>query len=545
MADAKAVAGDLGYLDGSEASTIGAERNLLKDMRIEQHKQEEAVAKKGETDDKAVALAQENVDKTKKAQADNPVHKMTDDPHFHPWEEKLPEVDPMRAFGSAASVFGVLAGALTRKGIASSLDASGAAMKALRANDLATYADAKQTWKDNIEWVKQKSEAELADYEHAMDVRKTDFAAGTALLQASAAKWDNQALLHSVKSGNDEHMVGQLDSLAKSKQQFETHAMTMQEKGLEIEDKLRTKAAITGEARKIDPNYDKLPPGSPARLAVEAKARDQMEIEKTRAMSVAKNAGKPGDVQLTREQIDALAKGLTKISDYGRTAAQRSAIMSQVTALYPEFDSSYYVRRDKALSEFSNPDSAISKNVTSINTSIEHMDTLKKLADAMHNGDTPAVNSIVNKVNQWTGHSDVTNAKLAILAVGEELAKSFRGTGSSALAEIAAWQDALNVTDFTKEQADGALRTAGGLLAGRANEVNETYKRTIDTDENLPRLLSPKAKEALQNLGLDPKDFGAGEKKISIGQPVSHDGKNYIVKTLKPDGTPDDVEEVK
>jgi len=108
-------------------------------------------------------------------------------PNLQPFSQKMPEVDPARAFGSWASVLGVLAGSLTRQPLTAALNASGMAMQAIRANDIKGYEDAKQTWKENTDLAIKNAEWSYKQYQAGLDLMKTNYDAGAAHIKTTAA----------------------------------------------------------------------------------------------------------------------------------------------------------------------------------------------------------------------------------------------------------------------------------------------------------------------------------------------------------------------
>lgn len=137
-------------------------------------------------------------------------------PDIKPWEDKLPEPDPAKAFGGWASAFGILAGAITKRPLKSSLNASAAAMNAVRENDLAAYADAKQSWKENTELAIKQAEWEAQAYDQAWELMKTDQKLGEAQLQMVAAQTDNKLMLAELQAGN----LGKVWEMTKSVAEF-------------------------------------------------------------------------------------------------------------------------------------------------------------------------------------------------------------------------------------------------------------------------------------------------------------------------------------
>lgn len=103
------------------------------------------------------------------------------------WQGKPPEFDAAQAFGSTASVMGILLGALTRAPLTASLNASAAAMTALRQNDLMKYKEAKDTWEKNTELAMNNAKAYNEQVLKGLELMKSDHAAGLSAIQTAAA----------------------------------------------------------------------------------------------------------------------------------------------------------------------------------------------------------------------------------------------------------------------------------------------------------------------------------------------------------------------
>ncbi len=122
-------------------------------------------------------------------------------PDIKPWTAKPPENNPIQRFGSWASAFGVLAGAITKTGLASSLNASAAAMNAMRKNDLDAYDEAKTAWKENTDIAIKQAEWEAKSYQHGWDLMEKDQAAGLSQLEIAAEQAHNTQLLATLRAG--------------------------------------------------------------------------------------------------------------------------------------------------------------------------------------------------------------------------------------------------------------------------------------------------------------------------------------------------------
>lgn len=123
------------------------------------------------------------------------------DPHIKPWEQKPPENNPIERFGSWASALGILAGAVTKTGLSSSLNAASSAMNAMRQNDLKAYDDAHAAWKENTEIAVKQAEWESKAYEHGWELMKTDQAAAQLQLEIAAEQAGNTQLAGLLRAG--------------------------------------------------------------------------------------------------------------------------------------------------------------------------------------------------------------------------------------------------------------------------------------------------------------------------------------------------------
>jgi hypothetical protein len=126
--------------------------------------------------------------------ADVKALKTPETPDLKKFDQPFPEPDPIKSFGSWASALGILAGALTRQPLTSALNASAAAMKAIRATDLDRYAEAKAAWKENIDLAIKHSDLEWKAYNAAFDKIKEGYGPAWAALKEASATYGNVAM---------------------------------------------------------------------------------------------------------------------------------------------------------------------------------------------------------------------------------------------------------------------------------------------------------------------------------------------------------------
>jgi hypothetical protein len=141
------------------------------------------------------------------------------DTHYESFKEKMPEPDPVRAFGSWASLFGIVMGASTKAPLTSALNASASAMKASRDWDLRKYQDAKDRFQIDMEVMEKNSKAQMERRNAYMNMFKTNMDVANAMAQAdSAAEKDK---LNDWKTREEVHAASTRLALESQRQKFE------------------------------------------------------------------------------------------------------------------------------------------------------------------------------------------------------------------------------------------------------------------------------------------------------------------------------------
>jgi hypothetical protein len=164
-------------------------------------------------------------------------HPAPQKPNMQPWSQKMPEHDPVRAFGSWASVFGVLVGAMARAPLATSLNASASAMEAMRRGDLATYEDAKKTWKDNSEMAVKNAEWEWKAYQDAWGKFDKNWGEREADVKTVAALANNAAMLKiSGAQAADSHITAGLQQTINARKIIDDESRRMDAQARGVQD---------------------------------------------------------------------------------------------------------------------------------------------------------------------------------------------------------------------------------------------------------------------------------------------------------------------
>lgn len=124
---------------------------------------------------------------------------------LEPWDAKQKSeefyTDPIQAFGSLASVFGIIASAFTHAPMENALNASAAAMNAVKSNNAQEYERAHTAWKENMDLVQKRFNMEQTQYRDALDLMKTDQSAGETKLKAAAIRFNDQKTLALLSAG--------------------------------------------------------------------------------------------------------------------------------------------------------------------------------------------------------------------------------------------------------------------------------------------------------------------------------------------------------
>lgn len=128
-----------------------------------------------------------------------------DDPALKPWDEaeqqKKFETDPIQAFGSIGSIFGILASSFTNAPLTNSLNASAAAINAIKAGDRRAYEDSRKAWENNYKLAISRQKMQHAHYQDAISLMNTDMAAGEAKLRVQAARFGDKQTLALLDAG--------------------------------------------------------------------------------------------------------------------------------------------------------------------------------------------------------------------------------------------------------------------------------------------------------------------------------------------------------
>lgn len=133
-----------------------------------------------------------------------------------PWntEQEMAKrrVDPVESFGSFGSVFGILASAFTHAPMENALNASAAAMTAIKEAKADEYNTAYKAWQDNTKLALDRHKIQHEAYEDALSLLKTDAELGKVKLQVAAARFDDKKTLALLEAGMDKEVIDTLQA---------------------------------------------------------------------------------------------------------------------------------------------------------------------------------------------------------------------------------------------------------------------------------------------------------------------------------------------
>lgn len=149
--------------------------------------------------------------------------------------------------------------------------------------------------------------------------------------------------------------------------------------------------------------------------------------------------------------------------------------------------------------------------LTSLNTAIGHLDSLKDAAEKLENFKWPVafLNAPANAIESAAGDPRVNNFNERANAVSTELTRAFRGSGG-AEADVKAWRANLPVNgspDQQKQSVDGAI----DLLSSRIGALKDQYTKGMGRPADF-NFLGAKQRGILTKMGYDPDKIENGMK---------------------------------
>ncbi|MDE2098996.1 MAG: hypothetical protein KGL39_17210 [Patescibacteria group bacterium] len=124
-----------------------------------------------------------------------------------PWDAEAEaakrQTDPITAFGSIGSVFGILASAFTHAPMENALNASAAAMNAIKEGDKESYDRAAKAWEQNYKMALDRHKIEHQAFEDAVTLMKTNMEVGRNQMIMNAKRFGDQKAMVYLEAGMD------------------------------------------------------------------------------------------------------------------------------------------------------------------------------------------------------------------------------------------------------------------------------------------------------------------------------------------------------
>lgn len=206
--------------------------------------------------------------------------------------------------------------------------------------------------------------------------------------------------------------------------------------------------------------------------------------------------------------VSQLVSGDMLLSDAVKTrGAQGTKDIQKYVQMAQKIDPTYSVNNEKIRYDFKK--AWMTDNVKgsigsqqAINTALGHLATLKELSDKLPGKSLNFLNSAENILNKETGDPAVINFRIALKALGSELARVYTG-GVPAESQIKEWESNL-AANFAKDQFQGASNITAELLSSKLTSMRYKYKSTMGKEYS-QSLIDPDKKEALIEAGIDPE----------------------------------------
>jgi hypothetical protein len=164
----------------------------------------------------------------------------------------------------------------------------------------------------------------------------------------------------------------------------------------------------------------------------------------------------------------------------------------------PTFDGTNWSGRVAGVKDFSAGKS--SEMVRSANQTLAHVNSLLDSADALHNGNYPALNWMGNNFNEATGAGEPGAFRTNAHAVAEEMSKVFKGANMSD-SEIHAWENNLS-ENMSPAQQRAQIGKLSELLHGSLDALEEKRLNSIGPMAAAKQgpLIKPEGQKVLQRI---------------------------------------------
>ena len=193
-----------------------------------------------------------------------------------------PDTDPLKSFGSIATIFATLAAGLSKTPAVAAMNGLAGALTGAQNHDWAEYQDNYRKWKDGTEYALKMHEQQSSDIRNALEMLQSNSARGTAMLRANAAAYNDPILAKLAVEGD-------FEKLHQMHMERNEQAQRMAKAQPEVEASLHLSAATAAmdAAQKS---------GDPAQIQ-QAQQNYDTALKRLQDVKSAGFAGRPGSLQ--------------------------------------------------------------------------------------------------------------------------------------------------------------------------------------------------------------------------------------------------------
>lgn len=168
-------------------------------------------------------------------------------------------------------------------------------------------------------------------------------------------------------------------------------------------------------------------------------------------------------------------------------------IMQDVLRMNPDYDASQFKTRSNVEQHFTS--GVESRQIQSLNVSIQHLDTLEEAGKALQNSDVPAFNRLAQNIAQWSGAPAPVGFDAVKQIVGGEVIKAVVVNGGG-VTERQEARDAVNRAQSPQQLAE-VIRRYKNLLAGQLKGARKKYE-SGGGRKDFEKFLLPETRKALE-----------------------------------------------
>jgi hypothetical protein len=155
-----------------------------------------------------------------------------------PWNEEAEaqkrSTDPIANFASLGSVFGILASAFTHAPMENALNASAAAMNAIKAGNAEDYNRAYKAWESNTKQALDRYKIEHGAFEDAVSLLKTNMEAGQTMMRVNAIRFGNEKEKALIEQGMTKELFEYRQAMQKMALELDKDAIPRAERHAEM-----------------------------------------------------------------------------------------------------------------------------------------------------------------------------------------------------------------------------------------------------------------------------------------------------------------------